>query len=200
MIRRTIFAVVCLAVAVVAAPPLTTIQDVLYKADGTRFNGTLTITWNSFQTGDDNPIPTQGLTVSVVNGYLKIRLAPTTNASAGANYSVQYSSQGQYMFGETWAVPSTTSVLRLRDVRVGAGSVVGPPPPVTSQVMISDVTGLTSELNARPLKGTNYAPARVAVINSGGLIDAASGNLGDCVHVDGSSGPCGSITGGSNLA
>ena len=39
MIRRTIFAVVCLALAAVAAPPLTTIQDVLYKADGTRFNG-----------------------------------------------------------------------------------------------------------------------------------------------------------------
>lgn len=197
---RTVATAAALASAAAAAPALTTIQDVLYKADGTRFEGTLTITWNSFQTGDNNPIPEQGLTVSIVNGYLKIHLAPTTNASAGANYTVNYSSQGQFMFSETWAVPATTGVVRVRDVRVGAGSVVGPPPPVTSQVLISDVTGLANELNARPLKGANFGPARAAVINSGGLIDAAGGNLGDCVHVDGSSGPCGSATSGSALA
>ena len=39
MISRTFFAAVWLAVSLCAAPPLTTIQDVLYKADGTRFNG-----------------------------------------------------------------------------------------------------------------------------------------------------------------
>ena len=32
-----------------AEPPLTTIQDVLYKADGTRFNGYVQISWNSFE-------------------------------------------------------------------------------------------------------------------------------------------------------
>ena len=48
-----------------AAPALTTIQDILYRADGTRFNGALTITWTDFQSGDDNPIPSQGLTVLV---------------------------------------------------------------------------------------------------------------------------------------
>jgi hypothetical protein len=196
---RTVATAAALAGVASAQPALTTIEDVLYRADGTRFNGTLTITWNDFQTGDDNPIPAQGLTVSVINGYLKVRLAPTTNASAGANYSVTYSSQGEYLFAETWAVPSTTSVLRLRDVRVGVGSVVGPAQPITAEVMISDVTGLTNELNARPLKGTGYAPSRAAVIDSGGLIDGATGNLGDCVHVDGSSGPCGTAA-GSNVA
>jgi len=193
--------VVALAGVGSATPALTTIEDILYRADGTRFNGTLNITWNNFQSGDNNPIPTQGLTVDVVNGYLKVRLVPTTNASAGANYTVKYSSQGLYFFSETWAVPASTLTLRVRDVRVGTGSVVGAPPPVTTSVMISDVTGLTNELNIRAMKGTGYVPGRAAVVNSAGMIDSASGNLGDCVHVDGSSGPCGSAGGtSSNVA
>jgi hypothetical protein len=36
------------------------------------------------------------------------------------------------------------------------------------------------------------------VINQAGQIDAASGSLGDCVRVDGSSGPCGSGGGGTS--
>ena len=196
---RAVATVVALASATSATPALTTIQDVLYKADGSRFNGTVSITWNNFQTGDDNPIPTQGITVAVINGFLKVRLAPTTNASPGANYTVRYASQGQYIFSEIWAVPSSTFTLRIRDVRVGSGSVVGPPPPVTTTVMISDVSGLSNELTSRPMRGAGYTLARTAVINSGGQLDGASGNLNDCVHVDGSSGPCGSV-GSSSLA
>src|SRR5262249_54819448 len=40
---------------------------------------------------------------------------------------------------------------------------------------------------------------RSSVINQAGQIDAASGNLSDCVRVDGSSGPCGSGSGGGVL-
>jgi hypothetical protein len=196
---RGVATVVALSSVTSAAPALTTIQDVLYKADGSRFNGTITIAWSNFQTGDDNPIPAQGISLPVINGFLKVRLAPTTNASPGANYTVKYASQGQYIFSETWAVPSSTFTLRIRDVRVGTGSVVGVPPPITTQVMISDVSGLFTELNGRPMRGVGYAPARSAVINSSGQLDAASGNLSDCLHVDGSSGPCGS-GGGTSVA
>ncbi len=181
---------VALASAASATPALTTVQDVLYKADGSRFYGTLSITWNNFQAGDNTPVPVQGTTVNVVNGNVKIRLVPTTNASPGANYKVKYSSQGKYQFTELWAVPPSTSILRVRDVRVATGTQVGPPPPVLSQLLLSDITGLSNELNARPLRGAGYGPARTAVINSAGQIDAATGNLGDCVHVDGTSGQC----------
>ncbi|MBI4907861.1 MAG: carbohydrate binding domain-containing protein [Acidobacteria bacterium] len=51
----------------------------------------------------------------------------------------------------------------------------------------SDVTGLVSDLAARPLKGLGFAPSRAAVINSAGAIDGALGNIGDCVLVDGTS-------------
>lgn len=49
MIYRSFLAAVCLATSLFAGPPLTIIQDVLYKADGTRFNGTLTIDYQLVQ-------------------------------------------------------------------------------------------------------------------------------------------------------
>lgn len=195
---RPLSRVLVIAAAIVCArpgsgaPALTPIQDVLYKADGTRFNGTLYITWSNFQSGDSSMIATQAVTIQVVNGALQTQLVPTTNASAGANYSVRYVSQGKFQFSELWAVPPSASALRVRDVRVSAGSVVGPPPSVTSPILISDVTGLANELNLRASKGTGFAPGRTAVINTSGLVDGAVGSASDCVRVDGSSGPCGS--------
>jgi hypothetical protein len=185
----TLIALAC-AAAAAAAPALTTIQDVLYKADGSRFTGTVQFTWTNFESSDTNPIPTQGVTVNVVNGALKVRLVPTTTASAGAHYAVKYSSQGLYSFTETWAVPPSTTPLRVHDVRVGTGSVVGPSK-VTTEVLISDVTGLAAELAARPTKGPGFAASRAAIIGASGQIEAAAGNLTDCLLVDGTSAPCG---------
>jgi hypothetical protein len=47
------------------------------------------------------------------------------------------------------------------------------------------------------MKGVGFGVGRAAVINQAGQIDAAAGNLGDCVRVDGSSGPCGAGGGGA---
>ena len=189
------------AVSVAAQPALTTIQDTLYRADGTRFTGTMFIRYNSFLAGDTSNIATANLTLPIVNGTLRVRLVPTTTASAGAQYTVTYNSQGVNQFTEIWAVPPSTIALRVRDVRVSSGTVVGPPP-VTTPVQIADVIGLSNELAVRPMKGVGFGIGRAAVINSAGQIDAASGSLGDCVKVDGSSGPCGSGGGaaGSSFA
>ena len=125
----------------VAQPGLTTIQDVLYRADGSRFTGTVYITYQSFQSADTSNIATANLTVPVVNGSLRVRLVPTTTASAGAQYNITYNAAGINQFTETWAVPATGTTLRVRDVRIGNGSVIGPPP-VVSPVQIGDVIGL----------------------------------------------------------
>ena len=189
-----------LAAAGIAAgqPALTTIQDILYRADGTRFTGTMFIDYNSFQSGDTSNIATAHLTLPIVNGVLKVALVPTTTASAGAQYNITYNSQGRNQFTEVWAVPPSSLVLRVRDVRVSQGTIVGPPP-VTTGIEISDVTGLVNQLAIRPQEGVGFAVARAAVINSSGQIDGATGNLSDCVRVDGSSGPCGSGSGGGVL-
>src|ERR1035437_5047996 len=88
---------IIMALTVWAAPTLVTIQDVLYKADGSRFNGVAFIEWQSFVTADSSSIATQSLTVEIVNGNLRVQLVPTT-ASDGAYYSVTYSSDGRIQF------------------------------------------------------------------------------------------------------
>src|SRR6202034_2768016 len=92
MIRRSLFAVALLAGYTLAAPILTTIQDVLYKADGTPFNGTLTISWNSFQSADNSAIVMQEFTVKVINGNLRVRLVPSSTGTPPIDYLVTYNS------------------------------------------------------------------------------------------------------------
>jgi hypothetical protein len=178
-----------------AQPALTTIQDILYVANGSRYTGTLFINWSSFQSGDSSNIATASLTVPIVNGVLSVKLVPTTTASAGAQYNVTYSNAGINQFTQVWAVPPSSVPLRVRDVLVSQGTVVGPLP-VTSPIQISDVTGLQNALALLPMEGVGFAIGRTAVINTSGQIDGAAGNLSDCVRVDGSSGPCGSGGGG----
>jgi len=92
-------------------------------------------------------------------------------------------------------VPPSALTLRVRDVRISQGTVVGPSP-VISPIQIGDVTGLANELALRPMEGVGFAVSRAAVINQAGQIDGATGLLTDCVRVDGSSGACGG--GGGN--
>ena len=90
----------------------------LYKANGTRFNGNLTISWTSFEAIDRSAIVQQTTTVTVVNGNLQVQLVPTTTATPAAFYTVVYNSDGRMQFQETWAVPSSVQPLRVRDVRI----------------------------------------------------------------------------------
>jgi hypothetical protein len=198
MIPRSLMAAAVLAASALAAPPLTTIQDVLYKADGTKFNGILIISWNSFQAPDSSAVVTQSTTVRVVDGNLKVKLVPTTTSTPAGYYSVTYNSDGKNQFKETWAVPAATGPLRVRDVRVttandttgGGGS--GQTGGTTGPIEESDVVGLVADLGARPVKGPGYYTGRVAMINTAGALEAVTGDATECVRVDGSSGACGS--------
>ena len=129
MIKRSILTAALLASSALAAPPLTTIQDVLYKADGTRFNGTVTISWTSFQASDQSAIATQLITVKIVDGNLRVQLVPTTSSTPAVYYTAKYNSDGRVQFEETWSVPSSAQPVRLRDVRVRrrAGTGTGAP-------------------------------------------------------------------------
>jgi hypothetical protein len=147
----------------------------------------------SLLAGDTSNIATSSLTVPIVNGVLQVKLVPTTTASAGAQYNITYNSGGQTQFTEIWAVPPSTFTLRVSDVRVSTGTVVGPPPVMsggdTSSFPIGDVIGLANALGVRPQEGTGFVIGRTAIINQAGQIDGSAGALGNCVHVDGSSGP-----------
>ena len=175
-----------------AAPRLVTIQDTLYKADGTKFNGVLLIDWRSFQTSDNITVPTQSLVVPVTDGVLRVLLTPTTTAQGSAHYDVRYNSDGRVLFVEQWNVPPSTAVLTLSSVRAGATSPAG-----ATAILIGDVTGLEDELAARPVKGTSFANNRVMVSSASGTIGSAFGSTSDCVRVDGTSTPCGTGSGSS---
>src|SRR5580698_4576717 len=114
--------ILCAAFRLSAAPALTTIQDTIYKADGTRFNGTAVISWMPFDASDDSKIGLQTLTTQIVNGSLFIQLVPNSNAVPVNTYTVQYSSSGRSQFTEVWSVPPSTTPLRVKDVRVTAAA------------------------------------------------------------------------------
>jgi hypothetical protein len=199
MIRRFFLAAVFLASAWAATPQLSTIQDVLYKADGSRFNGILTISWGTFQSTDSANIVMQSITVRVVSGILRVQLVPSPVTPA-AYYTVVYNSDGRVQFQETWSVPASTTPLKVSAVRVNAASaaITTGGNITTGPILESQVTGLVADLAARPLEGPAFSPGSVAVINDLGSIDGVTGNPSDCVHVDGSSGTCG--TGGGTSA
>jgi hypothetical protein len=185
-----------LALSTLSATPLTTIQDILYTATGSRFSGVVTITWRSFDASDTSNVTTQVHRVQVTNGILYVQLTPTTTAITAASYTVQYTNIGGIHYAEVWAVPPSAIPLRVRDVRLAPGAVVTPGPPAATSIQISDVIGLQNALSLRPTMGTGFAASRAAVVNAIGSVDGAVGTLTDCLRVDGSSGTCGGAASG----
>ncbi len=180
-----------------ANPPLTTISDTLFNADGTFFNGVVMISWPSFEASDTSNVAAQTLNIHVNNGVLYTQLVPTTNAHTAVVYTVKYTSFGVTQFSEAWAVSPSSIPLRVRDVKLPPGSVSGSAPQVTTVIGIGDITGLQNALNVRPVLGTSFGVSRAAVIDATGAINAAPGNVSDCLHVDGSSAPCGGVAAGA---
>src|SRR5580693_6744088 len=154
--RRSAMLMVAAATILQAQPAFTTIQDILYRADGTRFNGEIFISWNSFEAGDTSNIATAQVKLPIVNGVLHVELVPTTTASAGANYQVTYNSQGQFQFSQVWAVPPSSIPLKVSAVLVSSGTVIsgggGGAGAITGTIPISSVIGLTSALAVLPIE------------------------------------------------
>jgi hypothetical protein len=191
-IGRRIMMLVALGGLAWSQTGLTTIQDTLFKADGTRFGGTLTIRWSTFDTANGNTIVQQSKSVQVVNGNLQVQLAPNVLAAPPANvYTVQYQGDGHEQFGETWSVPVSTTPLKVSSVRTGnlTSSGTGTTGNATP-ILESSVVGLVADLAQRPTKGVGYGTNRVAVVNDAGAIETVVGGPGDCVFVDGTAGPC----------
>jgi hypothetical protein len=192
------------ACALSAQPTLTTIQDTVYRADGTRFNGTVTISWKSFTSGDSTNVAMQSTKSNIINGALYLQLVPSTNATPSYYYNILYISDGRDQYGELWSVPPSSTALNVSQVRVtglitgssgGTGTTGGTNGGLTgstssTSVTESQVVGLTADLTVRPVEGPAFASGRTAVINGAGQLDGVIGTATDCVHVDGSTGPC----------
>lgn len=193
----TIIAATALCGLAFAQTGLTTIQDTLYKADGTHFSGSLTIQWSTFDAVNIGTIVQQSKTVTVVNGNLLVQLAPNAGFAAPGNiYTVTYQSDGSQQFTETWTVPVSAVPLTVAEVRTGAMTSSGGGGSAGNSTSIpeSAVIGLVADLGQRPSKGPGFGVGAVAVINQNGQIETVVGNVGDCVYVDGTAGSCGGQT------
>jgi hypothetical protein len=203
MTART-FALAALAAGLttplLAGPILTTIQDLIYNADGTPYNGFAVIKWTPFVAGDTSQIATQSVTVNITGGNLMVQLVPTTNATPAGYYTVTFTSAGNDQFTETWAVPPSIAPLRVQAVVMSQGTGATAPSPLTGgsvPIAESGVIGLLADLAARPVEGAAFTAGRAAVIDATGALEAATGDVSDCLHVDGSSGPCGTSGSGA---
>ena len=104
---------------------------------------------------------------------------------ASCQINITFAPVGTEGRSATLQIANTTSVNPSTVALSGNGSVVLP-------LQISQVSGLTSALAQKPNMSTTYNSSSAAWIDSSGNIGSVSGNATDCVHVNGSSGPCGS--------
>lgn len=181
----------------VAAQTVSTIRDTVKNADGSNFYGRAIVSWQGFTAASGATVAPNSATVAITNGYFSVVLVPTTNASSGAYYTVQYASNdGTKLWSEYWAVPPSWTALTLGQVRVStppnSGGSGGPSGGITLPISEADVRNLLNDLAARPTKSAVVTPSRAAIFDALGNIGSVAGNASDCVHVDGTSGACGS--------
>lgn len=94
-----------------AAPPLTPIQDTLSAADGSKFTGTVTISWDAFTATDGSTVPAGRKLVSVINGLFRTQLIPYNG------YTADYQSMRGVLSREYWGVAVSVLPVRLADLR-----------------------------------------------------------------------------------
>jgi hypothetical protein len=176
-----------------AAPPLTAIQDQLFRADGTAASGTLVITWKGFLASDRSNIPANSLRVPVSAGLIRLKLTPTTTAVTAASYTVQYLIDGMLTNTEVWSVPPSAAPLTISMVRETTTSSSGATAAADSTIQIADVLGLSDALTARPTKGAAYTTGQLLVPDANGDLSGLSGTPDQCVRGDGSLGACGMV-------
>lgn len=107
--------------AMCARAQITTIQDTLYTANGTKFNGTMIIQWPvPFVGGDSRQIAAgpPWITYNITNGVVNVQLEANTTASpAGTYYTVTLRPGGVGSLSQTWVVPYSATPINLSAVQ-----------------------------------------------------------------------------------
>src|SRR5258706_6307412 len=68
-------------------PTLTTITDVVYRADGSAASGTMVITWPNFSTADNKAVAAGDLSITIgAGGVITVALAPNAGSTPAGTY------------------------------------------------------------------------------------------------------------------
>jgi trimeric autotransporter adhesin len=117
------FVVVGLGVSRGQGPATSTIQDIVYRADGTLAGGTLLISWPTFSTAAGQSVAAGRKSVNLApGGVLSVELVPNTgSAPAGTFNTVVYQLDDGTVKTEFWTV-TASSPTTIAAVRTTLGS------------------------------------------------------------------------------
>lgn len=163
-----------------AQSTLTQIEDTVYTPSNTLFNGTVVITWMGSGTPSSGGPAPSNTSVQIYNGALSVLLVPSTTVTPPAYYQAVYnSSDGLVSWTETWQVPPSATPLTLSQVRVPNGSVSSGSggSGSTTSIPISQVTGLSSSLNALNASITSLTNLVNSVSTTVGSLTASLANV-----------------------
>jgi hypothetical protein len=104
-------------------PAMTTISDVVYRADGRPAGGTLLISWPTFSTADGTAVAAGTKSVTLgAQGALSVELTPNIGAiPAGTYYTVVFQLSDGTVRTEYWVVP-TSSPTTIAAIRTTLGT------------------------------------------------------------------------------
>ena len=90
-----------------AQVPTTTVQDTVYRADGTPAGGQVIVSWNAFTTAGGTAVPAGSTTATIgAGGALSIALTPNAGSNPmGSYYTVVYHLNDGTTSREYWVVP-----------------------------------------------------------------------------------------------
>jgi hypothetical protein len=118
---RLFLCLISLMVAVrldATGPALTTMTDVVYRANGDPASGTIVITWPNFSTADNKAVAAGDLNITIgAGGAITVALAPNAGSTpAGTYYKVVYKLDDGTTSTEYWVVPATgpTTIAAIR--------------------------------------------------------------------------------------
>jgi hypothetical protein len=195
-----------------SGPPLTSVVDTVYMADGTPAAGVLVITWPAFVTASGNAVAPGSLNVTLgTNGALNVALTPNAGATpANTYFTVVYQLQPSEVRTEYWVVP-TTSPATLAQVRTtpGAGTAAQP---VSMQYVntalaakandnsvlhlsgAETVTGIKSftvppnvptPVNTGDVTNKSYVDSAIANVGAGNYLPTAGGAMSGALDLSG---------------
>jgi len=186
------------AVAQAQSPPTTTINDIVYRADGTPAGGELLIFWPAFTTANGQAVAAGNTTVTLgAGGALSVALVPNVNATpANTVYRVIYQLDDNTSKTEYWIVP-TTSPTTIATVRTTLGSEVSAEPPATQQYVNAALASKANDNAVVHLSGaetitgakqfsvspTLPAPTTSSAAATKSYVDSAVTNAGSASYV-----------------
>lgn len=169
-----------------STPPMTTVADTVYLADGTPAQGALIITWPAFVTASGSAIAAGSTTVTLgSNGALSVALVPNAGATpAGVYYTVVYQLGPGEVKTEYWIVPTTSPADLAQVVTTPGVGVAGQP--VSMQYLNSQLANVVQLGGAQTITGVKMfsaAPNVPTPVNAGDVankayVDSSVSNVG----------------------